>query len=264
MVELEAKVSVEGVGSSKDALETLNQLIKKRSEQLHQTTFQATAATMVNALKSIRQTTMDAKKKKRFNIVIEQTPYYVGFSNSEQKPCLRSAPSPKAPKVTVQGRVVYLTRGIINPLVNAHVYKVTQEKPAKTQLYIACMNEKIAEEYALKATRHRIDTSGTLAKDAIGVAIGRVAEKSFKLEGKSKSSTRVATVSEHRSGGQYTLRVDDNLDYSTEALKGGEAAVEVALQKAANKCYGILAHLAGIDFTAKFPEKPFPEVGGRK
>lgn len=67
-------------------------------------------------------------------------------------------------------------------------------------------------------------------------------------------------MSENRAEGYYTLRVDDNLDYASEALKGGEGAVEMALQAAANKVWGMLAHLAGMDFTEKFPDKPFPEI----
>ena len=40
--------------------------------------------------------------------------------------------------------------------------------------------------------------------------------------------------------------------------------MNIALQKAANKTYGTLSHLCGIDFTDKFPEKPFPDVGKKK
>ena len=151
MVELDAKLSLEGANGG-DPIETLNNLIRQRSELLKQSVFQATAATMVNALKSIRTTTRDAKKHKKFNIKVELMPYYVGFSGTEKKPCLRTAPRKDAPKATVDGRIVFLTNGIINPLKNAHVYKVTQEKPSNVPLYIACRDEKTAENYAIKAS----------------------------------------------------------------------------------------------------------------
>ena len=62
----------------------------------------------------------------------------------------------------------------------------------------------------------------------------------------------------------YTIKIQDNLAYASDAIKGGESAIVTALQKAANKVYGTLAHLAGLDFTDKFPEKPFPDVGNKK
>ena len=264
MVKFEQKITAEGISQSKDALGALNKLIQQRSEVLHQTSVQATAATMVNALKSIRTQTLDAKKHTKFDIKVEETSYYVGFSHSENRPCLRSAPSRTAPKVVVDGRVIFLTRYMHNPMKEAHVYKVTQEKPLRKTLYIACANPNTALEYAKRATKHRIDSNGTLAKDALSVAIGKVAEKSFKLESKNKKSSSVATVSESKGDGTYYIKVQDNLEYSTNALKGGSGAIDIALQKAANKSYGYLAHLAGLDFTTKFPQKPFPEVGGKK
>lgn len=264
MIQWEPKIAVEGVGQSQDPLNALNKLIQQRSEALKQTTFQATAAIMVNALTSIRAATLDARKHKKYDIKVEETSYYVGFSHSENRPCLRTGPFKNAPKATVNGRVIFLTRYVQNPTKNAHVYKVTQEKPLQKPLYIACLNEKTALEYAIRATKHRIDANGTLGKDALSVAIGKVAVKSFKIEGKNKNPTNVAIVTESKGNGEYSVRVEDNLDYATNAVKGGSGAIDIALQKAANKSYGYLAHIVGKDFTEKFPDKPFPEVNGKK
>ena len=264
MVKFEQKITAEGISQSKDALGALNKLIQQRSEVLHQTSVQATAATMVNALKSIRTQTLDAKKHTKFDIKVEETSYYVGFSHSENRPCLRSAPLRTAPKVVVDGRVIFLTRYIHNPMKEAHVYKVTQEKPLRLTLYIACANPATAIEYAKRATKHRIASNGTLAKDALSVAIGKVAEKSFSLESKNKNASKIAIATESKGNGEYSIKVQDNLDYATDALKGGNDAINIALQKAANKSWGYLAHLAGLDFKEKFPQKPFPEVGNKK
>lgn len=177
---------------------------------------------------------------------------------------MRASADRKAAKVTPpDGKVVFLTTGIINPAKNAHVYKVTQEHDDVRPLYIACRTQVEAEEYAKKATKHRIDNKGTLAKNALGVAMSKVAAKSMSLDGSTKSrnlASQAATVIESQSGGNYSLKVSDNLDYASDALKGGEAALESALQAAANKVWGTLAHLAGLDFRAQFPEKPFPEI----
>lgn len=177
---------------------------------------------------------------------------------------MRASADRQAAKVTPpDGKVVFLTTGIINPAKNAHVYKVTQEHDDVRPLYIACRTPVEAEQYALKATKHRVENKGTLGKNALGVAMSKVAEKSMSLEGSAKSknlASQAATVTEKKTDGEYTLTVRDNLDYSTEALKGGEGALQSALQAATNKAWGTLAHLAGRDFTDRFPEKPFPEI----
>lgn len=102
-----------------------------------------------------------------------------------------------------------------------------------------------------------------MAKNALGVAMSKVAAKSMSLDGSTRSknlASQAATVSESQSGGDYRLSIYDNLDYASDALKGGEGAVEMALQAAANKVWGMLSHFAGLDFTEQFPEKPFPEI----
>ena len=266
MVEMNTKLTLEG-GKGGNAVDELNRLIAERSKVLHQTTFQATAAVAINALQSIRSATKDARKTQKFNIKVEQTPYYFGFSKSENKPCLRSGPTPTSAKVTPEGKVIFLTSHIVNPVRNAKVFKVTQEKVSHWPLYIVCQSQHEAENYAIKATKHRINALGTLGRNALGVAMAKVADKSKTLEGSVKSQTlasQLATVNESKNGNEYKISIKDNLDYATDAMKGGEAAIEIALQKAANKVYGMLAHFGDIDFTERFPEKPFPEVGGKK
>lgn len=138
MVQIEETLTLDG-GKKGNAVEELNKLIAARSKALHQTTFQATAAVAQNALKSIRAKTQDAKKRKKFSITVEQTPYVVGFSYSERKPCLRVSAGKDAARVIPEdGKVVFLTTGIVNPAKNAKVFKVTQEHEGVRPLYIAC------------------------------------------------------------------------------------------------------------------------------
>lgn len=266
MVQQDVTITVDGV-KGKDPIAELNKLIEQRSRLLHQSTAKATAATAVTVLKSLRAATKDARKTRKFRIKVEDTSYFVGFSQSEKKPCLRSGPSRYSPKVFLDSKVVFLTKGIANPMKNANVYKVTYEKSNLKPVYIACLSKKVAMDFATKATKHRIDEKGTLAKNAMTVAIGKVAQKSFQLEGSNDSkrlASTIATVNEWNSGLDYTIKIQDNLVYASDAIKGGESAIDTALQKAANKVYGTLAHLAGLDFTDKFPEKPFPDVGNKK
>ena len=80
MVKNEIKISVEGVSTSQDPIKVLNQMIETRSKLLHQSTVQSTASIAVNALKSVRTATRDARKRKRLNIKVEEKQYFVGFS----------------------------------------------------------------------------------------------------------------------------------------------------------------------------------------
>lgn len=177
---------------------------------------------------------------------------------------MRASADRNAPRVIPQdGKVVFLTTGIVNPSKNAHVFKVIQEHEGVRPLYIACRTSSEAENYATSATKHRIDNKGTLAKNALGVAMSKVAAKSMSLDGSAKSknlASQAASISESKTGGEYTLTVKDNLEYASDALKGGDGALDTALRAAANKVWGMLAHMAGMDFTEKFPEKPFPEI----
>ena len=61
------------------------------------------------------------------------------------------------------------------------------------------------------------------------------------------------------SGDSCSVKVVDQLEYSSNALRGGDSAVDTALMKAANKVYGIIKHLAGIPLDQDFGT-PFPEV----
>lgn len=267
MVESQIQISVDGVSNGKDPIKELNRMIEKRSQLLHQSTAQSTAAIAVNAIKSIRSATRDARKRNKFKIKVEDTPYYVGYSHSEKRPCLRSGIDRHSPKIALDAKVVYLTKGIKHPERNCHVYKVTYEKKNLKPVYIACESSKVALDFATKATKHRIDNRGTLAKNALGVAIAKIASKSLQLEGSNEAKQKasvLAQVQEWNSGWDYTIKISDKVDYSQEAMRGGERAIDIALEKAANKVYGTLAHLCGIDFTDKFPEKPFPDVGNKK
>ena len=222
MVKNEIKISVEGVSTSQDPIKVLNQMIETRSKLLHQSTVQSTASVAVNALKSVRTATRDARKS--FKIKVEETPYFVGFSYSEKRPCLRSGNSRYSPKVSLDSKVVYLTNGIKNPQKNAHVYKVTYEKKNLKPVFIACSSKKVALDFAIKATQHRIDNRGTLAKNALSVAVGKIASKTLQLDGSSESKTmasKLVDVQEWNSGWDYTIKISDNVEYSEEALKGG-------------------------------------------
>ena len=245
-------------------LSVLNELIEKRSRILKESVRDAVAAVGINALTSIRASTLDARKKKKFDIKVEDTGWYAGYSKSLNSMCVRSGVSPYSKRIDGLKKVVYLTHGIKNQS-ERHVFKVTQEKKEIEPFYVACVTSQIAMDYALKATKHRIDDFGTLAKNALGVAMYKLARNS-KLEGSAKSqmsASKVATVDVHDADGEYSVRISDELEYATDALNGGVKEIDNALMKAANKVAGTLKHFASSDLKDTL-ETPFPEVKKRK
>lgn len=245
-------------------LSVLNELIQKRSQILKESVRDATAAVGINALNSIRSATLDARKKKKFDIKVEDTGWYAGFSKTLNSMCVRDGILPTSNRIDGLKKVVYLTHGIKKQS-QRHVFKVTQEKTQIEPFYVACATSQIAMDYALKATKHRINDYGTLAKNALGVAMHKLAGTS-KLEGSAKSqasASKVATVEVHDGDGDYSVRITDELEYGTDAVKGGESAIETALMKAANKVAGTLKRFASSDLKDTLTT-PFPEVKKRK
>lgn len=245
-------------------LSVLNDLIKLRSQALKESVRDATAAVGINALTSIRTTTLDARKKKKFEIKVEDTGWYAGFSKTLNTMCVRDGISPYSKRIDGLKKVVYLTHGITKQA-NRHVYRVTQEKTQIEPFYVACATSQIAMDYALKATKHRINDYGTLAKNALGVAMHKLAGTS-KLEGSGKSqasASKVSRVDVHDGDGDYSVTITDELDYATDAVNGGESAIQTALMKAANKVAGTLKHFASSDLKDSLGT-PFPEVKKRK
>ena len=245
-------------------LSVLNDLIAKRSRALKEAVRDATAAVGINALNSIRAATMDARKRKKFDIKVEDTGWYAGFSKTTHTMCVREGVSPYSRRIDGLNRVIYLTHGIKRQS-ERHVFKVTQEKKDIEPFYIACASITVAMDYALKATKHRIDRFGTLARNALGIAMHKLAGTS-KLEGSQESqnaASKVGTVQVHDRDGEYSVLITDELEYATDALKGGEKELDTALMKAANKVAGILKRFAGSELKDEL-ETPFPEVKQRK
>ena len=92
MVNPKIKVSFEG-----KPLEVLNELLQLRSNMLKKHIKNATAAAMVNALKSIRAATHNALNTNKINVVVQDTGYYGGFSSTTNKPCVRQGPLKNSP-----------------------------------------------------------------------------------------------------------------------------------------------------------------------
>ncbi len=254
-------VYVAGSGAKKP-LDELNRLIELRSKALNTSTKKAAVAVAITALKSLRSATRDARKTKRFKIRVEFTGWYGGFSWPERKPCLRTGPRRGDPKAALGDmKVKWLIDGLKRQE-QRKAFKVTPEKAGKKPYIVVCADARQAREYEKRASLNRVKDMGGLAKNALGVAMNKISQTGAKLEGNSvgrvnPSSLASAWVMDSRNS--CSVRVVDQLDYSSNALRGGDSAVETALMKAANKAYGVLKRLGGIPLDQDLGT-PFPEV----
>lgn len=246
-------------------LEELNRLIGIRSQQLQQTTKSATVAVLIDALKSIRAATSNAEKRKKFNIVVTNTGWYGGYSHSEHRPVIRSGMQPRSPKITGLQKVIWITQPTMKQQ-DRHVFKVVSERLQKEPYYVVCATEQEAYNYEKKASLERVKMHGGLGRNALGVAMNKISTINPPLNGSNMARAKASTlgvVEEHDSNGEYSIKVTDELDYASDALKGGRSAVSIALMKAANKVYGMLAHHSRIPIDQDFGT-PFPEVRQRR
>lgn len=254
-------VYITGSGAKKP-LDELNRLIALRSKALNTSTRKAAVAVAIDALKSLRTATRDARKKKRFKIKVEFTGWYGGFSWPDRKPCVRTGPRRGDPKAALGGmKVKWLIDGLKRQE-QRKAFKVTPEKTGKKPYLVVCADARQAREYEKRASLNRVNDMGGLARNALGVAMNKISQRGAKLEGNSAGKVNpssLASVWVVDSGNSCSVRVVDRLDYSSNALRGGDSALETALMKAANKVYGILKHLGGIPLGQDLGT-PFPEV----
>ena len=106
-----------------------------------------------------------------------------------------------------------------------------------------------------------------LARRALGLAMHRLSTRQVKSERVNMRLSRIASanikVRTANAGGVFALNIRDNLGYAVPALRGGYAAIDLALKKAANKVAGRLSKVAEKKFGERIVS-PFPEVKKRR
>lgn len=156
------------------------------------------------------------------------------------------------------------------------VFKFTDNySPVAKQYYVVAPSQSIAKQHARKIVQKRAMQYSGLAKRAIGVLMMKTSTMNVSDSVGMHVNMKARQTTEHREviakakdsdGGKYGLILEDNLRYALDAVKGGKAAVDVALKKAMNKITSqINMKLKGKDFFSrkKLPT-PFPELTKRK
>lgn len=263
-------------------LAVLNKLIQKRKELLGNTYKDAVIATAIDALKSIRAITESHYGKDTIElakddvIVTQRSDIHPSFTGKEHKRCFRAGASQSrnAPRISLVGsKCVCLVPPEDRTWLNASVWTVDVSKkrlerwrkhPSKLTVVASSLEQVM--NYITKRFSKIAARQGGLARCVIGALMGKL---STRPQASQKSGAHVnkivgkyGVVNKSDANKTYSVHVESDLLYAKDAVRGGEAGIENALKKAANKIAGMIKHFAGAELDANL-STPFPEVKRR-
>lgn len=246
-------------------LSALSALIAKRCEVLNETAKDAAIATMIDALKSVRAATAQArpgaKTKPQIALRGELVPSFTREGGAP-RPCIRNR---QGQRLTLDTRVRWISRAEARLL---HVFAVRPQHERDDRYLAVATSSAEVKRYEDERSARRKRQYGGLAKRTLGVAMSKLSTRNGGGDNAGAGAVRIApnfaVVGTAVSGREMELSARSTLDYATLALKGGAPAVDLALKKAANKVAGQIAQALKRtgDVAKPFPA-PFPEVKRR-
>lgn len=236
-------------------LSEIENIISKRARVMGQTTEQACTAMTIQILKSLRADTKQSTgkfviKSDDKSILLERCDQYaVSFDGKTKRPCIRIGDRYK-------GRIVDLnewwTTGRDKTVYDSKVYKVTLsddrikawKKPRVS--YMVCRSDQHAKVMVEYRFNPIVKKDSGIAKNALTKAMILTNGQSQNITSQ-KSNVINQNVNVEKQGfgfdsGCWTIKVNDNISYASEALKNGYMALQRALQKAANAQNAIINH----------------------
>ena len=253
-------ISINGTYEGKP-LAVLGDLIAARQRLLGESTQDAVVATGIDALNSLRRLTRTAYGKKRADVDIRRVAdveFSFTRSGGSVRPCLRRG------GVRIDAPFYNLTnRGNEK---SAKVFFVTPKHANVRPHYVVALSAADVKQYEARLLQKRVARHGGLARLAYSTAMVKLSTRNVAERGSALArlkASRLATARTFTAGNVFTLEFNDSLNYARSALKGGAAAIPLALKRAANKIAGRLAQVAKRKFNATIPT-PFPEVKQRR
>lgn len=247
----------------------LERLIDVRMRRLGETAKDATVATAIDVLRSLRALTRKAKESRKPKATIEERSQYIPSMQSQggrKVPCLRLRGGDRVkPGLPLVWDKEYTT-GF--PIAQLHVYLVTPELPRFRPYLCVAPSASIALQKETARARRRIKARGGLARNMFSLAMGAISTRGGTMEGAASAQSiaqKYLKVRQGEAGETYSLEIRDQLDYALLALNGGKSAVDTAMMRSANKIAGMVkkALEARGDLAQDF-ETPFPEVKRRR
>lgn len=264
-----ASVKIEMTADGKP-IAALQNLIAQRMKYTNETAKQALAACAIQILISLRSVTAVAKAEKPKVEAVDSL-YPSFYKNGKHSvPCLRFKGS-NARYETKGVRILWPPKGTQLKFCQVFSFVHTREKPR--ECLVVAFSAKTAKAMAQEYIRKRIEHYKGLAKLALGKLMNKAAITSRPIndvttEDAKKVANEVSDAYAEGLGdgkkGRYSLTCEDNLDYAMDALKGGQAAFNLACAKAANKIASVIKQKVADKILAPNIETPFPDVRSRK
>lgn len=245
------------------SVEELARLIQLRCKRLGEASADATSAVLINVLKSLRALTMVAKPSKKVDAKVSRLSGVRVGRRRDRTPCLKQGGAEWTPNC----RVVYLSARVRRPDRDLSAFLVTPEHENVRPYVVVTDSEASARQFEQNAGAHRKRDYAGLARTALGIAMAKISTYNAPTaEFKRKiADSRLVSVSNLQTKDGAVVEIHDKLGYSALALKGGSAAVDLAMKKAANKItHNLVAALNRAGDFAFDLKSPFPEVKARR
>ena len=227
------KITTSFGNSSGDGINALSNIISQRMKYLGETARNSIAATAITVLRSLRTITKVAKPSSiKVEVKKEGGLYPSCYSvGKTKKLCLR---------ITGTKNRYYGPETIIGtekqPLKTQSVYRYTYEKNGKKKEYLIIAGSMGQAKKKAKAIGVKRLTFAGLAKRALGILMfktntrsvsDKVNPKVEKVANQTTRKTELVMKNQIDEGGTYTLYLEDQLKYATDAIKGGKGMVDV-------------------------------------
>lgn len=261
---MNASVNV-SVGDGR-TIQEFQKVLSERLKWLGMASENSVAACALDVLRSIRVETRIAKLSST-KIELKQesgmTPSW-STKGKDKAPCIRQG---KVKYVKQPNeRIVWCQMPVYGSKLN--VYRWDYKRGEKTTTYyIVAGSQGEAKMKAKEKVQKRINmykglarhaisklmmkTFATSITDAVNNATGQVADKN-------------TVVVKRNLNNEYSIHIEDNLDYALDALKSGQSSIDIAMMRAANKITSVINQKCkGLVGFEKL-DIPFPEVRTRK
>lgn len=233
--------------------EALAKIIEARRKELGETTRQSCVAVASNILRSLRAQTKVAKENQMdISITLADSKYYPSFKRDKgakgkrvSERVLRQGKN--GPVITPEKVVWRVGKYVKGEVIHSFevVDKVSDQKEVK--YIMVAKSEKDAMKYAKQFHKGRVKRHKYLAKHAIGLAMKAIYDKGGANDKVNQDVRDLARQNVDTSvretgfnSGEVNIHIHDKLDYAALALQNGQSSVNLAIQNAVNKIFGMI------------------------
>ena len=264
--------------------EVLADLIQKRMRILGEDAKDATIATAMNVLVSLRsQTKVADPTKAEFEMRYASEAEAVWRKSGTQTTSTTAGRGIHRRCIKAGGSLITNFVNLAPKYIPGETIKVYHYRPLirtgkdtaikQEGRYIVARSEKDAYAWATKNASARLKRYSGMAKSAWGHTMRMIGSQTSAQEGEITSQARKVVMDnikvDQRGGNlDFAVSIFNELEYAENALANGSASVTLAMQNASNKTAGILkkriAELGYLSVGHEPVETPFPETVRRR